>query len=88
MAHLAAVTHYTAMARAAASMKSAQIAYDNRAEPANDDDDTDPVRASDAAMELAGRADRAWLAGNKAAAADLYRDAARMLVAAAELVDL
>lgn len=33
MAHLAAVAHYTAMARAAATMTSAQIAYDNRAEP-------------------------------------------------------
>lgn len=33
MAHLAAVAHYTALARAAASMTSAQNAYDNRAEP-------------------------------------------------------
>jgi hypothetical protein len=33
MAHLAAVQHYTQMARQAAAMTSAQIAYDNRAEP-------------------------------------------------------
>lgn len=48
------------------------------------DDDTDPVLASDAAMELAGRADRAWQSGQKAAAADLYRSAAQMLLNAAE----
>lgn len=87
MAHLAAVQHYTTLARQAAAMQSAQIAYDNRAEPANDeaDDDTDPVTASDAAMAIAGRADRAWRSGQKAAAADLYRSAAQMLMNAAEV---
>lgn len=52
-----------------------------------EDDDTDPVCASDAAMEVAGRADRAFQAGNRAAAADLYRTAAQMLVVAAEVAE-
>jgi hypothetical protein len=69
-----------------ATMRAAQAAYDNRAEPETADaDDTDPVAASDAAMEMAGRADRAWQSGDKAAAADLYRSAAAMLVSAAEV---
>lgn len=55
--------------------------------PEPEDDDTDPVTASDAAMEIAGRADRAWRSGDRAAAADLYRDAARMLVAAADVCE-
>ena len=50
-------------------------------------EDEDPVRASDAAMEVAGRADRAFQAGNRAAAADLYRTAAQMLVTAAEVAE-
>ena len=33
MAHLAAVAHYTNLARQAAALQSAQVAYDNRAEP-------------------------------------------------------
>lgn len=49
------------------------------------EDDTDPVRASDMAMELAGRADRAWQSGDRAAAADLYRSAAQMLQSAADV---
>lgn len=53
--------------------------------PEPEDDDTDPVTASDAAMEIAGRADRAWQSGQKAAAADLYRSAAQMLLNAAEV---
>ena len=52
-------------------------------EPTPEYDDTDPVIASDMAMELAGRADRAWQSGDRAAAADLYREAAQMLLAAA-----
>lgn len=54
-------------------------------EPTQEDDDTDPVIASDMAMELAGRADRAFQAGDRAAAADLYRSAAQMLVNAADV---
>ena len=50
-------------------------------------EDDDPVCASDAAMEVAGRADRAFQAGNRAAAADLYRTAAQMLVTAAEVAE-
>jgi hypothetical protein len=66
-----------------------QRAYDNRAEPEQDDaDDTDPVQASDAAMELAGRADRAFQAGARAAAADLYRSAAELLLSAAEVCEV
>ena len=50
-----------------------QRAYDDRAEPEiADADDTDPVAASDLAMEIAGRADRAYQAGDRAAAADIH----------------
>ena len=52
-----------------------------------DAEDEDPVRASDAAMEVAGRADRAFRAGNRDAAADLYRTAAQMLMSAAEVAE-
>lgn len=38
MAHLAAVAHYTNLARQAAALQSAQVAYDNRAEPEQDED--------------------------------------------------
>jgi hypothetical protein len=66
-----------------------QRAYDNRAEPEQDDaDDTDPVHASDEAMALAGRADRAFQAGDRAAAADLYRSAAELLLSAAEVCEV
>ncbi len=71
------------------AMQSAQVAYDNRAEPEQDDeDDTDPVHASDMAMELAGRADRAFQMGQRAVAADLYRSAAQMLQTAAEVCEV
>jgi hypothetical protein len=86
MAHPAQVAYYQELARNVAAMQSAQIAFDNRAEPANDDaEDTDPVQASDEAMALAGRADRAYQAGDRRAAADLYRSAAEMLISAAEV---
>lgn len=66
-----------------------QSAYDNRAEPVFEDaDENDPVNASDAAMELAGRADRAFQAGDRAAAADLYRSAAELLLSAAEVCEV
>ena len=71
------------------AMQSAQVAYDNRAEPEQDDeDDTNPVHASDMAMELAGRADRAFQMGQRAVAADLYRSAAQMLQTAAEVCEV
>jgi hypothetical protein len=70
------------------SLQAAQQAYDNRAEPEiADADDTDPVHVSDAAMELAGRADRAFQMGQRAVAADLYRSAAAMLMSAAEVCE-
>lgn len=65
MAHLAAVAHYTEMARQAAAMQSAQIAYDNRAEPEQDDDapTEDQAREAAAADVLATPATIAnWLA--------------------------
>jgi len=37
MAHLLAVNHYTNLARQAAALQSAQVAYDNRAEPEQDE---------------------------------------------------
>lgn len=71
------------------ALQSAQVAYDNRAEPEQADaDDTDPVHASDMAMELAGRADRAFQMGQRAVAADLYRSAAQMLLSAAEVCEV
>jgi len=71
-----------------ATMRAAQVAFDNRAEPEVEDaDERDPVHASDVAMEIAGRADRAYQAGDRAAAADLYRSAAALLVAAAEVCE-
>lgn len=56
--------------------------------PEPEDDDTDPVRASDMAMELAGRADRAFQSGDRRAAADLYRSAAAMLQSAADVCEV
>lgn len=86
MAHPAQVAYYQELARNVAAMQSAQIAFDNLAEPANDDaDEADPVQASDEAMALAGRADRAYQAGDRRAAADLYRSAAQLLISAAEV---
>ena len=71
------------------ALQRAQVSYDNRAEPEVEDvDDTDPVAASDLAMELAGRADRAYQMGQRAVAADLYRSAAAMLQMAAELCEV
>jgi hypothetical protein len=68
------------------SLQAAQIAYDNRAEPeVADASEDNPVDVSDMAMELAGRADRAYQMGDKRAAADLYRSAAKMLMNAAEV---
>lgn len=54
-------------------------------DPRTVDDDETPVLASDAAVDLAGRADRAWQRGDMAAAADLYRDAAQQMEYAASL---
>jgi hypothetical protein len=71
------------------ALQRAQVSYDNRAEPEiADADDTDPVAASDAAMELAGRADRAFQMGQRAVAADLYREAAQMLQSAADVCEV
>jgi hypothetical protein len=71
------------------ALQAAQVAYDNRAEPEVEDASEDnPVDVSDMAMELAGRADRAFKMGQRAIAADLYRSAAAMLQTAAELCEV
>jgi len=59
------------------ALQSAQVAYDNRAEPI-DEDAPDIDAACDDAIALIGRATRALLT-NKAAAADLLREAAALL---------
>lgn len=62
-----------------------QRAYDDRAEPEIDEDAADVDTACDDAIALIGRASRALLT-NKAAAADLLREAAALLVNIAEEV--
>lgn len=61
-----------------ATLDALQRAYDDRAEPDPDDDTPDIDAACDDAIALIGRATRA-LATDKAAAADLLREAAALL---------
>lgn len=61
-----------------ATLDALQRAYDDRAEPDLDDDTPDIDAACDDAISLIGRATRA-LATDKAAAADLLREAAALL---------
>jgi len=56
-----------------------QRAYDDRAEPEPDDDAADLDAACDDAIAIIGRALRALLVPDKAAAADLLREAAALL---------
>ena len=60
------------------SFSALQRAYDNRAEPAIDEDAADIETACDDAIALIGRATRA-LPRDRAAAADLLREAAALL---------
>ena len=61
-----------------ATLAALQRAYDDRAEPEPDDDAPDIEAACDDTIALIGRATRA-LVTNKAAAADLLREAATLL---------
>ena len=61
-----------------ATIDALQRAHDDRAEPEYDDDAPDIEAACDDAIALIGRATRA-LVTNKAAAADLLREAATLL---------
>jgi hypothetical protein len=91
------IAHYTNLAAQAAAMQSAQRDYDNRAEVEDDqpevpDDadgegNSDPAVASADAMAMAGRADRALIKSDYAAAGDLYRNAAQLLLTAAEMAE-
>lgn len=65
------------------SLQAAQIAYDNRAEPEIDDEAPDLDRDTDMAIELIGRAFRTF---DKAATADLLREAAKLLNSIADEV--
>lgn len=59
------------------------------ADPMPDDSDEEsPLQAFDACADLIGRADRAYNAGQRDAAADLYREAAQVLCLAAELCEV
>lgn len=60
------------------SFAALQSAYDNRAEPEIDEDAPDIDTACDDAIALIGRATRALIT-DKAAAADLLREAAALL---------
>lgn len=62
-----------------------QRAYDNRAEPAVDEDAADVDAACDDAIALIGRATRALITDKKAAA-DLLREAAELINAIADEV--
>ena len=62
-----------------------QRAYDDRAEPEIDEDAPDIDAACNDAIALIGRASRALLT-DKAAAADLLREAAALLVGIADEV--
>ena len=62
-----------------ATLDALQRAYDDRAEPDPDDDTPDIDVACDDAIALIGRALRALLVPDKAAAADLLRKAAALL---------
>jgi hypothetical protein len=68
------------------ALQSAQVAYDNRAEPEIDEDAADVDAACDDAIALIGRATRALIT-DKAAAADLLREAAKLLGDIAEEVE-
>ena len=61
------------------TMDALQREYDNRAEPEYDEELADIEAACDDAIALIGRALRALLVPDKAAAADLLREAAALL---------
>jgi hypothetical protein len=62
-----------------ATLAALQRAYDDRAEPEPDDDTPEIEAACDDAIALIGRALRALLVPDKAAAADLLRESAALL---------